>query len=243
MTLLNNTVTFDFIRPWWLCLLIPVIPAIWIYILKQNTLPKCWKDVLSADATGRYSYNGLSIRQRIKQTCCPLLFLLLCIVILAGPSWKQGEKTVTSAPVVIAVDASNAFDFIKIKSLTYNIIEHLVPSPSALIAYSGSAHIVSSFTEDKKTLHYLVEALSPEIMPVKGNYPKEAIAQALNLLKAGGFKAGKIILITDEPVNVQKIQINKMLSGKKISTAYSRYHKKCYYATPAYRTELYDNNI
>ena len=215
MSLLNNTVIFDFIRPWLLCLLIPVILATWIYISKQNTLPASWKNIFPANLAAQCCYNRLSIGRRIKQICCPLFFLLLCIVILAGPSWKQGEKTVESAPVVIAVDASNAFDFMKIKSLSCNMAEHLAPSPSALIIYSGSAHVVSSFTEDKKTLCYFIEALSPKIMPVKGNHPGEAIAQALNLLRTAGFKTGQIILITNQPENVQKAQINKMLPGKK----------------------------
>lgn len=53
---------------------------------------------------------------------------------------------------------------------------------SALIAYAGSAHTVAPLTDDSHTLINLTKALAPEIMPVQGNNPTEAVRLAKQLL-------------------------------------------------------------
>ena len=68
---------------------------------------------------------------------------------------------------------------------------------TALIAYSGDAHVVLPFTDDAKIITTYVDALASELMPVAGRKPSAALAAAESLL-ASEPTPGSILFITDD---------------------------------------------
>jgi Ca-activated chloride channel family protein len=70
-------------------------------------------------------------------------------------------------------------------------------SKTALIAYSGSAHLVMPLTLDAKIIDMFSSALNPEIMPAAGDVAAAALELGAGLLQKGEIP-GAILLIADQ---------------------------------------------
>jgi Ca-activated chloride channel family protein len=68
---------------------------------------------------------------------------------------------------------------------------------TALVVYAGDAHTVTPLTDDVVTIEALVPSLSPNIMPLFGSKPVEAIELAIGLLDGTDANRGKVLLMTD----------------------------------------------
>ncbi len=121
------------------------------------------------------------------------------IIILAGPSWKkEGIKNVFQ-PVVIVVHPpyEHEHEHEYFHNILTKAVDYASPAPTAIIAYSGSAHVIVPITEDKKTIHHLAGAISQDIMPVKGSFSEAGIIKAIDLLASSGFDHGQIWLLSN----------------------------------------------
>jgi Ca-activated chloride channel family protein len=78
---------------------------------------------------------------------------------------------------------------------------------AALVAYSGSAHLVLPLTKDHAILNIFSQALSPKIMPQKGDNLEEALLLASKQFES---KGGTIVVFAD---SVDPAQV-KVLSKK-----------------------------
>nr|WP_274601071.1 VWA domain-containing protein [Halochromatium roseum] len=67
-----------------------------------------------------------------------------------------------------------------------------------LIVYADDAFAVSPLTDDAETIRAMLEALSPQIMPVQGSRPDRGIALGLDLLRQAGARNGEVILLSDD---------------------------------------------
>ena len=141
----------------------------------------------------------------------PLILLFaawaLSILALAGPVWEQLPQPVQKKEdaLVIVFDLSlsmfapdhspNRLDLAKRK--LRDILALREEGQTALVVYAGDAHTVTPLTDDVVTIEALVPSLSPNIMPLFGSKPVEAIELAIGLLDGTDANRGKVLLMTD----------------------------------------------
>jgi len=199
---LNN---IHFMRPIWLVLLIPaVVMTVW---LAQRTLRKGRWDQLIDPALQSHMLDRTPGKSSILGVIAISVASAIAIVAVSGPSWQRKAVPVISNPdaLVLLIDMSlsmNATDVAPdratrtIRKAT-DIVRGREDGITAVIAYSGEAHTVVPFTDDKATVEHLLTSLSPEIMPKLGSRPDKALAQARTLMTDAGVNEATALLITD----------------------------------------------
>lgn len=197
---------FHFLRPFWL---LGLIPAILLVILLWNRKSSYggWQRVISPHLLPHLLAGNV-----VQQSRGPLIMLLLCwvlaIVALAGPTWKQLPQTVqkkVNAQVVV-LDLSLSMyaqdlapsRLVRARLKLTDILNRSDEGLTALIVYSGTPHVVTPLTDDTNTILSMVNSLSPDIMPIKGNNPVAAMEMAVDLLKQANLNSGRILLMTDD---------------------------------------------
>lgn len=204
LTLSQAISDFHFLRPLWLLALLPALfffrrlwrldaqGSAWHKVIDQNLLPY----LLSA---------GKNASQRL-----PLYLLLgvwtLSIVALAGPTWSKQTQPVQQRQdaLVIVLDLSlgmfaNDFDPNRItvaRRKIMDILDMRREGQTALVVYAGEAHMVTPLTDDSVSIRAMVPALSPNIMPIIGNNPAQAIQMARTLMDEASAVNGRVLLIT-----------------------------------------------
>jgi Ca-activated chloride channel family protein len=126
---------------------------------------------------------------------------------LAGPTWERepapfGEETAALVIVLKVTPTMLASDIqpTRLARANHKIRDLLAQRPggrSALIAYSGSAHVVMPLTSDARIIEQFAGELSPDIMPLEGDVVAEAIELAKATLAASELP-GSIVLLADE---------------------------------------------
>lgn len=149
------------------------------------------------------------------------LFSLLVITALAGPAFLKKTaliKTASNNVLILGLDKTMYADDLKKSRLVFTkqkLITYLKQSKNdntALIAFSGSAHIISPFTDDHSTLIHFVESLNPDIMPKQGSSVPEAIKLAGSFItQLQPNSKVRITLITDQLTTLQSEEIVKYL--------------------------------
>lgn len=77
-----------------------------------------------------------------------------------------------------------------------DLLELRPGSSTALIAYSGSAHLVMPLTRDDRIISAMVEDLTPDLMPKEGDSLNRAMELADQVLKRAGV-AGSVVVMAD----------------------------------------------
>ena len=200
---------FHFLRPIWLLGLLPVL-IFWVYYRwKQYSLGN-WKELINPELITYLTHDN-SVKSRrhesLKTYFWSLAWLLACLA-LAGPAWEQTPQPVhkTESAMVILLDLSPSMlaqdskpsRLVRARFKLIDILSARREGYTALIVYSGSAHVVSPLTEDTNTIISMVNSLEPSIMPEYGSNVEEAVDSALAIVKHGGFGKADLILITDE---------------------------------------------
>ena len=200
---------FHFLRPIWLLGLLPVL-IFWVYYRwKQYSLGN-WKKLINPELITYLTHdNSLESRQHesLKTYFWSLAWLLACLA-LAGPAWEQTPQPIhkKESAMVILLDLSPSMlaqdskpsRLVRARFKLIDILSARKEGYTALIVYSGSAHVVSPLTEDTNTIISMVNSLEPSIMPEYGSNVEEAVDSALAIVKHGGFEKADLILITDE---------------------------------------------
>ena len=149
---------------------------------------------------------GKAYSSNLNLIALALGYLIVCIA-LAGPTWQKLDtpNTQRTDALVIVFDLSpsmratdlvpNRYSRAKLKIM--DLLRARAEGQTALVAYAGSAHIVSPLTTDAKTIVGLVQSLRPEIMPVAGSNTESAIEFAIDLLNSTNITTGHILLVTD----------------------------------------------
>jgi Ca-activated chloride channel family protein len=131
---------------------------------------------------------------------------LLGILALAGPSWQMQpspfSEDLAAMFIIVKVTPEMLAQDIQPSRLQrsvlkiHDLLELKKDVRTGLIAYAGSAHLVMPLTSDGGVINNFAAALQPDIMPLQGDEPAEAIAMANQRLKDAGVP-GSIVLITD----------------------------------------------
>lgn len=213
---------FHFLRPQWLLLLLPSL-VVGALLWRQRRNEAGWSRVVAPQLL-----NHLISEESLRgaRNAVPALIAAWCLVSVAaaGPSWRQLPEPVLQKQdaLVIIMDLSYSMlatdlqpsrqDRVRRKML--DLLRDRREGLTALIAYAGDAHIVAPLTDDNPTIANLLPALSPQMMPLPGSNPVDAVEQALNLLDSAGVNGGRLLLVTDGISTEDVEEISGLLAGQ-----------------------------
>lgn len=194
---------FHFLRPEYLFLLVPTWALVG-WLLKQQSDEKKWEKVIEPKLLKHLLVNPEQNHSKIAAPWHLALVLTLLIIAVSGPSWKLKASPFTQDDTKIAFLMS-----VKKSMLTTDILPNRLErttikitdllqkrsdTQSALIAYSGTAHLVLPLTKDHNIIKTFAQALDPTIMPLEGDNIQDALLLAKKELNA---KGSTIIVLTD----------------------------------------------
>ena len=225
-----------FIRPEFFWLLPLALTAIFsLHLLRSKSSQ--WYDVIDPLLIEHLLDNPAN-NQASRRSSLPLfaaaLACCIAIIAMAGPSWEKLPNVTeqkTDAMIIIA-DLTLSMHATDVKPsrlvrTRYKLLELLKQrkaGQTALIAYSGDAHVVSPLTDDASTIAALIPSLSPDIMPSIGSNAVAAFNSATQLLKNSGISRAKIVWFTDEALPSDINAIDNILNSKSNSSAMTGNH-------------------
>ncbi|GLQ30728.1 VWA domain-containing protein [Litoribrevibacter albus] len=210
--------SFHFARPLWFLALIPVVVAIY-YFLNQVRSAQLWSKHIAPELLSQLTDKQSGSGKSYLFSGLVGVLLTLCIVALAGPSFEsQQVKTLkTDDTLVVIMDLSLSMmaqdmqpsRLQRMKFKLQDLLDKRKTGYTALIVYSGDAHVVVPLTEDADTIKHLAKTLSPWMIPSKGSRLSRAVEEANKLLDAYPSSNARILLLTDE---ISDQQLDKTLA-------------------------------
>lgn len=196
--------SFHFIRPWWLLMLIPVAIMIRVIIRRQDSI-RSWQKVMDPHLLKALTTGQLK-QETVRPATLMALVMSLAVIAVAGPSWELEPSPFAEdqAALVIILKVSPSMmeqdvQPSRAERAVQKIQDLLKLRPgarTALIAYSGSAHLVMPLTKDADIINSFAADLTPAIMPEEGEATAAAYALAEKELQRAAA-SGSILLITD----------------------------------------------
>lgn len=159
--------------------------------------------------------------------------VLFFLIALARPQWGKIEQTVrsTGLDIILVVDVSNSMEvedvvpnrLKKAKHLIRSIVERAQGDRMGLIAFAGSALVLSPLTTDSDYILETIDTLSTSTVPLQGTDIGEAITAGVDAIERGAEDTNPnsslvskvMILVSDGEDNEEKIS----LGVKKITEA------------------------
>lgn len=211
---------FIFLRPYWLLALLPAFYLSWA-LWQRLTTHSDWQRILPA-AFQPYLL-GTEPAKRPWPIVGLFVMWILAILALSGPSWKVQPIAVQQqqSGVVIVLDLSLSMfaDDLspnRIRRVQYKLTDLLSTHPHwrvGLVAYAGTAHIISPISDDNSTLLNLIPHLQPLIMPANGANAVSGFELANQLLEGAAVQQGHIIWITDDLEDPERLPIQRALAA------------------------------
>ena len=218
-------VDFHFLRPAALLALIPSV-ALWLYLARRRDPRRAWHGVVAGHLTPfvvRDSQAASGLRPDLLLGAA----LIMSCVALAGPTWLREPAPFADdqAALVIAVEVTPTMLAQDVQpsrlERAAQKIRDLVAlrrgSASALLAYSGTAHLVLPLTEDGDLVASFAAELAPEQMPVEGDAADKAVLLAQEQLDAAG-RSGSVLLVSDgvSPASLARIRSLRSNGGPRV---------------------------
>ena len=200
-----------FIEPLWFLALIPLGLLLW-WAWRGDAGGSAWRQIVDARLLA-----VLQVGRAEPARQWPLLLLaagwLLAVLALANPTLEREPVPAfrTDAARVVVLDLSRSMladDLTpsRLERARYKVADILsrsVDGQVGLVAFAGDAFAVSPLTDDADTIRAMLEALSPQIMPLQGSRPDRGIDLGLDLLRQAGARDAEVILITDDAGGVR----------------------------------------
>jgi Ca-activated chloride channel family protein len=198
-----------FLRPLWLLLLLAV-PLIIVFQQRLRRGDTGWQRHIPPALLRpliRTRGSGSASPAARMSWWPPVLTLIVLSLALAGPSWREAPTPLKqpgdSLVVVLDLSLSMLANDVEPDRLTLakrkirDILAARRGALTALLVYSGDAHVVTPLTDDQRTIEAMLGVLEPTIMPAQGNRADLAVRQAAELLAQGAPGQGRILLISD----------------------------------------------
>lgn len=197
---------FHFLRPQWLWGLLVLMPlALWVWA--GNATAGAWKAIVDP-ALQPFMLTAGTRQTRWYKRVWLLLFWLLSVLALAGPTWEQRPTPLTRSEQarIVVLDLSRSMlandmrpDRLSLARLkVQDLLRQSRDSKAGLVVFAAQAFPIAPLTDDIQTLAAQVPALHPDLMPAQGGRIDRALEQAMNMLKNGGAAAGgQVLLVTD----------------------------------------------
>ena len=205
---------FRFAEPWFFTLLwvLPVI--IIVYVMVQKRGRQKLKQALGKKMA--YLTSSYSSKKRRIKLVCQILAIAFFLVALARPQAgkKSQEAKSEGIELMIALDVSNSMlaedvrpsrlDHAK-KELS-GLLDKLTGDKVGLIAFAGSAILMSPLTADKSALKMFMESLTPDSIESQGTDFASALKEAADAFDRGGVdtegnddvRVSRVILIASD---------------------------------------------
>ena len=181
---------FHFLRPHWFFIMIVFYFLLRSFSHRSDTL-KAWRKVMSPEILQSLTIKGNTKTFFSPQRLSLLLTIPLCFMLM-GPTWRQRESPFNknNSALIIALDVSESMEqsdlqpsrLLRAKQKILELLELRGDTKTALIAYSGSAHVVMPITNDRKMIRHFLDALDKGVMPQKGKIPQNVLPLAKTLL-------------------------------------------------------------
>lgn len=194
---------FHFLRPWWLLAIVPCALLFWA-MRRREDAAQSWHGIIAPHLLP-YLLQGQNQRHRFT----PLHFIgigwIVSVLAIAGPTWRRepalfADDTAALA-IVVKVSPSMTTEDVQPSRLArsvqkiHDLLAQRRGAKTALIAYSGTAHVVMPATTDEGIINTFAQSLDPKIMPTEGDAAAKALALADRSLAEAG--SGSILWITD----------------------------------------------
>jgi len=196
---------FHFLRPAWLWLLLALPLLAWLASRGQGARAQLEK--LVDPELLPHLLHGRARRRDVPPALLALGWVL-AVLAFAGPSWSRVPQPLYAdrAAQVVAISLSqhmlardvapSRLDRARYK--TRDLFAANRGGFNGLVAYAGEAFVVAPLTSDATSLDDLLDALSPDTMPVKGDNAAAAIARGAALIRDAKVGGGSLVLVTDD---------------------------------------------
>jgi len=194
---------FHFLNPQYLILLAPLWGLVW-WLLKEQSDKQKWEGAIEPRLLTHLLVQPKQKHAILTPPWHLGIVLTLIILVVSAPSWREKAsafaKDDTKIVLLVSVKKSMLTSDIKPSRLERasikiaNLLEKKEAMDVALIAYSGSAHVVLPLTKDHAIIKVFTDALTPDIMPLEGDNIDDALRVATREL---GSKGGTVIVLTD----------------------------------------------
>lgn len=213
---------FHFIRPWWWILILPFL-VLFILQWKGQDTPASWQKRLP-----EHLRKALTVGETGWKRKWPIAVLFIMtifvIIVCAGPAWKKESSPFhqNDTPLVIVLDSGVAMmetdvapdRLTRAKQKIIDMLKLRAGGKTALIVYSGSAHLAMPLTQDTDVFKPMLEAISPDIMPVEGKNSAAAITLVNQQLGASSIN-GTVLLITNDVTSQSAPQWQRYIDKSK----------------------------
>lgn len=187
---MNDVIHLWLARPAWLLLWLPLGGLLWIWW--QRPQQQQWRQWLPPSLAHRL-LKGQANQSRRHPALLSGIGLLFGLALI-GPRWPieaTGRDYLQNGVVVIQRMAPSLMQqdlspsrLIRAQGLLSTLLQQRQQGLTGLVLYSGSAHIASPLTRDAHTLEQLLQLVHPSVMPLSGDDPSAAFAQAQRLQPA-----------------------------------------------------------
>jgi len=194
---------FHFLRPEYLLLLVPAWVLV-VWLLKQQSDEKKWEKMIAPKLLKHLLVHPKEKRSTFAAPWHLGVVLTLLVLALCGPSWQLKESPFTKDDTKIALLVSVKESMLstdiqpnRLERSTIKIADLLkrrADTQTALIAYSGTAHLALPLTSDHGIINTFAQALDVKVMPLEGDNVGEALLLAQKELKV---KGSTVIVLTD----------------------------------------------
>ncbi len=202
---MHDLALFHFLRPWWLLALLGAV-AMTVLAARSRLKRSNWDTVIDAELR-----DALIERDPKKSgVLLPLvtgLALAIASIALAGPTWQRLPQPIDQRTdaLVIVLDLSLSMyatdvapsRLVRARHAITDILRTRTEGYTGLVAYAGDAHTVAPLTDDTRTIENMLASLAPDMMPVLGSNPRQALQLARTLMSNAGMSQGRLLLVTD----------------------------------------------
>ncbi|MEA3277358.1 MAG: VWA domain-containing protein, partial [Pseudomonadota bacterium] len=205
---------FHFLNPEWFLALVPLGVLLW-GMRSPDSGQSAWQRVVDGHLLPHLLTQGAG-----KARWLPLALLgagwIMGVLALANPTFERLPTPVyrgQDARVVI-LDLSRSMETPDLKPSRLararykvaDILERSRDGQTGLVAFAGDAFVVAPLSDDADTVLGLLDAVTPEIMPVQGSRPDLALHKAAELLAQAGAARGEVILVGDDAGDARAIE-------------------------------------
>lgn len=200
-----------------------IIPLIGLVVLLWRQTPRlhAWGEVCDSHLL-EHLLQRKGQGKRMASLSFLFLSALFMIFSISGPTWyKLPVPTYkTIQPRVLLLDMSpgmmvsdltpNRLSRAKFK--LHDLLLRKDVGQFGLIVFTGEPFVVSPLTDDGQTIASLLTALTPDIMPVKGQNLSTALDEASKLIHQAGYQQGQVLVLTADSPSSEAIEKAKKLA-------------------------------
>lgn len=188
--------------------LLGLIPLVLLMVWFTARRTRAVFKVQIAPRLSQFLTRSLSLRKRRLKLWLQVLAVFFFVFALARPQSGEGKQKAKSEglEIMLVVDVSNSMLAEDTKPSRLELakkelsrfIDTLSGDKVGLVAFAGSAILLSPLTSDKAALKMYIESLEPEAVSTQGTDFRKAITEANNALNRGGIE-------TDETTKVTRV--------------------------------------